>query len=143
MATKDKVRKAIVELHDFFTAWFRGTAAKTDLAEQLMDRMHADFVMIPPQGSMIPKEAMRGGLMAGYASNPHFKIEIRDVRIHHVMGTKVLASYTEWQKSAQNSNAQNARLSTVLLDVGPPLQWLHLQETWLPESAKTEGSFDF
>jgi hypothetical protein len=79
-----------------------------------------------------------------HGSNPDFRIAIRDVTIRHESDTQVVATYTEWQRNAMNSdNADNGRLTTVMLSRGKPLRWLHVQETWLPEDIATAGPYNF
>ena len=89
-------------------------------------------------------EHLAGGFQQGYGSSKDFRIQIRDVAVRHEMGNRVLATYTEWQVGAKLSEqVNNARISTVLIEMGKPIRWLHIQETWLPKAVREAGSFDF
>ncbi|MFT5397007.1 MAG: hypothetical protein ACI85N_002222, partial [Gammaproteobacteria bacterium] len=37
----------------------------------------------------------------------------------------------------------NGRLATVIFKKTDPLQWLHVHETWMPETVQAAGPFDF
>lgn len=37
----------------------------------------------------------------------------------------------------------NGRVATVLFRETEPLRWLHIHETWLPESVQSAGPYDF
>ena len=143
-ALLDEVRNEIVELHNFFTEWFNGTAESEQLEERLISRLHSDFVYVPPEGTLLKREHLADGFQRGFGSNKDFRIQIRDVVVRHGMGNRVLATYTEWQVGAKLSGqVNNARVTTVLLEMGQPITWLHIQETWLPETVRAAGSFDF
>lgn len=140
----DDIRHEIVDLHDFFTAWFNGTAQQDELEPRFLSRVHPGFTFIPPEGVVMTGEHLAAGFRQSHGSNKNFRIQIRDVVVRHEMGNRVLATYTEWQTGAVRSeNADNARFSTVLLELGEPITWLHLQETWLPEAIRAAGPFDF
>ena len=143
-ALLEKVQKDIVELHDFFTEWFNGTAAADQLDDQVLSRLHPDFTFVSPEGTLMTRDHLAVGLREAHGSNSDFRIQIHDVIVRYEMGNRVLATYTEWQTGArQSGEANNARFSTVLMEVGNPVTWLHLQETWLPEDIRAAGNFDF
>lgn len=140
----DDIRREVVDLHDFFTMWFNGTAKRDQLEHQLLSRLHPDFTFIPPEGAVLTREHLTDGFQQSHGSNKDFRIQIRDVTVRHQMGNHVLATYTEWQTgAAMSERSNNARFSTALIEVGPPITWLHLQETWLPEAVRAAGPFDF
>ncbi len=140
----DDIRREIVDLHDFFTDWFNGSAAKDRLDAQVLPRLHPDFTFVPPEGVLMTRDHLAAGLRQAHGSNSGFRIQIRDVVVRHEIGNRVLATYTEWQTGArQSAKADNARFSTVLMELGDTVTWLHLQETWLPEDIRAAGNFDF
>ncbi|MEM8809604.1 MAG: hypothetical protein AAGF01_26575, partial [Cyanobacteria bacterium P01_G01_bin.38] len=74
----------------------------------------------------------------GHASNPDFRIAIRDVQIRKVFDGHILATYEEWQRNALASTfPDNARLATVLFANTQPLRWVHIHETWMPKHMVT------
>ena len=80
----------------------------------------------------------------GYGTNAALKIQIRDVEIRRQIGSTVLVNYTEWQIGSNTPDrAPSGRLTSALIETGPPLKWLHIHETWLPEAIRAAGRFDF
>ena len=143
-ALVDDVRREVVDLHVFFTAWFNGTADRSELDARFISRLHPDLIFVPPEGKVMQAKHLRAGFEHAYGTNPDFKIQIRDVAVRFESGEQVLATYTEWQIGAKASAySNNARFSSVLLNKGNPFQWLHIQETWLPEEVRTADPFDF
>lgn len=143
MTTLMRVTKEIVNLHDFFTEWFNGTADREQLEPRFLSHLHEDVVFIPPEGHILTGPMLREGFDKGFGTNTEFRIQIRDVAIRHEIGDTVLATYTEWQIGATQSDHANARVTSVLMNMKPELTWLHIQETWLPETVNAAGSFDF
>ncbi|WP_415401752.1 hypothetical protein [Tateyamaria sp. SN3-11] len=144
MTPLEIVNKEIVDLHDFFTEWFNGTVERDQLELRFLSRLHKDIQFIPPEGLVMSADIIREGFARGYGTNPNFRSHIRDVDIRYFRGDLVLATYTEWQTgAAMSADANNARRTSVLVEMTDPVTWLHIQETWLPESEQNAGSFDF
>ncbi|MEO1554895.1 MAG: hypothetical protein AAFS01_00570 [Pseudomonadota bacterium] len=144
MTTLEAVTKEIVDLHDFFTEWFNGTVERDQLEPRFLSRLHDNLVFIPPEGRLMTGPMLKGGFDKGYGSNTNFRTQIRDIVVRHKDGDLVLATYTEWQTGAtQSAMANNARVTTVLMELTAPVTWLHIQETWLPEAVRAAGSFNF
>ncbi len=144
MTTLEIVTKEIVDLHDFFTEWFNGTADRDQLEPRFLSRLHEDVHFIPPEGQVMTGAVLKEGFARGFGSNPNFRIQIRDVDVRYEHENLVLATYTEWQTGATlSAHANNARITTVLMEMTTPVTWLHIQETWLPENVRAAGSFDF
>jgi len=140
----EDVRREVVDLHDFFTDWFNGTADRALLERRFLSRLDPAFILIPPEGTVLEAADIRSAFQHAFGMNKGFRIQIRDVTIQRDMEAHVLATYTEWQTGAQQSAlADNARITTVLMEKGTPFTWLHIQETWLPEDVRAAGSFDF
>jgi len=140
----EDVRREIVELHAFFVGWFNGTVAREELQPRFLSRFDPDVIFIAPEGCIMGADDLSAGFQKGFATNSGFKIQIRDVALRREFGDTVLATYTEWQIGATTSaQVNNARVTTVLMKKGPPFQWLHIQETWLPEELRAADPFDF
>ena len=119
-------------------------ADRSKLEERFISRLHPDLIFIPPEGNVLQVDQLKRGFKQSYGANPDFRIQIRDVEIRHDLGDYILATYTEWQIGAKATRqANNARLSSVVMAKGNPMIFVHLQETWLPEDVQAEGSFDF
>ncbi|WP_299590519.1 hypothetical protein [uncultured Tateyamaria sp.] len=143
MKTLELVAKEIVDLHDFFTEWFNGTAARDQLEPRFVSRLHKDVQFIPPEGHVVGGEALKEGIARGYGTNANFRSHIRDVNVRYERGDLVLATYTEFQTGAKvSAEARNARITTVLIEMNAPLTFLHIQETWLPASVRDAGMPD-
>lgn len=137
---QDLIRTEIEDLHDFFVEWFTGQADKDDLEIRCLSHLHADFLFIPPEGTLLKRTDLEAGFRQAHGSNRNFRIKVRDVVVRHEMPDHVLVTYTEWQTGATASgSAENARLSTALLTKGRPFQCVHLQETRLPDEAHASG----
>lgn len=138
------VTQEIVGLHDFFTEWFNGTVKRDQLGPRFLCRLDENVVFIPPEGQIMTRDMLRGGFERGYGTNKTFRIQIRDVTIRHDIGDLVMATYTEWQTGAALSDEKNnARVSSVLMKMTEPVTWLHIQETWLPDTLRATDPFDF
>ncbi len=144
MTTLDTVTAEIVELHDFFAAWFNGSVDRDQLDPRFLSRLHPDFLFISPDGQMMNRAALRAGFDKGYGLNPDFHIAIRDVEVQYERENMVLATYTEWQRGTTGADmSDTARVTSVLMEVTAFVTWLHIHETWLPEAVRSAGSFDF
>ena len=141
---EDEVREEVERVHDFFVEWFNGTAAKGELETMLIPRLDKEMFYLTPDGTEFTHDDLIGMFRETHETNPEFRIDIRDVRILREYGDHLLVTYTEWQKGARSSNKpDNARMTTLLLRKGEPFQWLHVHETWLPETVRAAGLFNF
>ncbi len=138
------VREEIEALHRFFVEWFSGRAAVSEFEPGFMVRFAPDFLLIPPAGTLLTLDDLAAGVRNAHASNPDFRIAIRNVRVRRVMPGHVLATYEEWQRNALASKpSDNARLASVLFRHDTPLAWLHIHETWMPDAVAAAGPYDF
>lgn len=133
----DRVEQEIVELHRFFEAWFRGRLPQdeTSLA-RFADALADDFVIVTPDGVAIEKTEIVDAVRTSHGVDPAAGIWIKNVVTRTRSRTIIVATYEEWQQFG--ADTPRGRLSTVVLenDDGAPgeLRWLHVHETWLPES---------
>lgn len=146
----EAIKAEIQAVHAFFVDWFTGTIRRdeTEFDAALTSRFAPDLVLIPPRGVTLEGDALLDGIRQAYDSNSDFRIAIRNVRIHRVMGEHTLATYEEWQRNAKASSPpNNGRVATVLFsrDANAPggLRWLHVHETWLPADQMSAGPYDF
>ncbi len=145
--TNAQITNEITRLHDYFTNWFAG---KTDGDSRSFDKyvrnhLAPEFVNIQPSGKMSNRDELLQQIQAGYGRNRAFCIRVGKVQIHQKLpGDIYLVTYEEYQRGAQNSRPENARLSTALLRlVGDGFEWLWVHETWLPQDQITSEMFDF
>ncbi|MCG8456718.1 MAG: DUF4440 domain-containing protein [Holophagales bacterium] len=144
-----RVVKEIEELHRFFEGWFLGILPDTDEAfARFADALDGDFMIVSPSGRATERaallEALRGahgawgsGDGASEAGAGGGRIWIENVRIRHLAGDLVVATYEEWQQKGGEARARG-RLSTVVFrregNAPGGLAWLHVHETWLPST---------
>jgi hypothetical protein len=141
---EDAVRNEIEALHEFFVDWFSGRLSLSQFESEFLARFSPDFLLIPPTGTRLNLERLSDAVHAAHATNPKFRIAIRNVTILRRFEGHVLASYEEWQRNALASTPpHNARIATVLFRVAQPLLWLNIHETWLPEATAQAGPYDF
>jgi len=137
-------RAEIEALHAFFVGWFSGSLAEAEFESGFLSRFAADFLLVPPAGTLLTLGQLADGVRSAHASNPEFRIAIRNVTLRRRLDGYLLATYEEWQRNALASKPpENARLATVLFAEGRPLRWLHVHETWLPEEVARAGPYDF
>ena len=138
------VKREIEALHSFFVKWFTGKADTTEFESGFVARFDPDFRLIPPSGIVLDLEGISSNIRNGYASNPDFRIAIRNVQILRVLNGYILATYEEWQRNALASTPpDNARLATVLMWDTQPLRWIHVHETWMPKEIAKAGPYNF
>ena len=131
--------RSIESLHRFFVAWFRGARPDTDeVWREFEDELASSFELVTPDGHVLSREVLLPALRANHAQHRErrFEIEVRNVTVHHVTPSVVVAGYEEWQWL---EDLQTARRSTAVFARAPDgsanLQWVHVHETWLPGKA--------
>lgn len=135
MSIEQRCKTEIIELHNFFQAWFTGELPRTDESfARFAAVLSPQFVIIFPDGKLIEGASLLAGLRQAHNSRSDFRIWIKNVRLHHHQPEMALATYEEWQESSEGITA---RLSTVVFrhQGGKPneLEWLHVHETWLAQ----------
>lgn len=141
---ESKVRNEVEALHRFFVGWFSGKLPLNAFELEFLARFDREFRLIPPAGVLLTLDKFKTALYRSHASNPDFRIAIRNVKVHQLLDGHILATYEEWQRNALASKPpDNARIATVIFNNTQPLRWIHVHETWLPESIASAGPFDF
>ena len=146
MSTKleDQARSEIEALHEFFVDWFSGALPKESFDSIFLPRFSEDVVFIPPAGHQLGYEGLVDAIRGRYATNPDFRIAIRNVRLRHDLADHLVVTYEEWQRNALASTPpDNGRVSTVIFEKGDQLRWLHIHETWVPPEQMAAGPYDF
>jgi len=117
---------AIVDLHDFFAAWYRGDR-NADIA--LMEEVLADeFRLITPKATVVVRNEILEGTRDQRGAHPSARIEIKPVHCTKVRGLH-LSTYEEWQ---YDDDHRPARLSTAVLSTADDgWRWHVVHETWL------------
>lgn len=140
----NEVRNEVESLHEFFCDWFTGQLPEEEFERQFLSRFSSDLVFIPPAGNLLGLDDLSASVRAGYASNPDFRIQIRNVTVCREFDGHLIATYEEWQRNALASKpANNGRIASVVFTKGQSLKWLHIHETWLPKENMDADSYDF
>ncbi|MFW2381140.1 MAG: DUF4440 domain-containing protein [Acidimicrobiales bacterium] len=131
----DDLRSAAITeieaLHVEFERWFNGESGSLDRVERVLAK---DFTMIPPSGETVERADLIAGLKKAHGA-VELSIEIRNPIVRWSGAEGLLVSYEEWQHTPDK---MNGRQSTALFvsDADAPngLRWVHVQETWMPDS---------
>jgi hypothetical protein len=135
MVAESSYRDAVEDLHEFFVAWYDGSAGP-DAFDRLDDALAPDFEMIAPDGTRHDRPAVVRMVRESFdRDDPDaFDIEIRNVELVREMGAHAAVRYEEWQT---RGGTETGRISTALLraDESAPagFAWLDLHETWIEE----------
>jgi hypothetical protein len=135
--------REIVDLHRFFVDWYHARLPRTAAAfARCGDALAEGFALISPGGEILERDPLVAMLERAHGSRQGSDFEIRIERpdARAVGDGLLLARYEEWQR---NAGIWRGRLSTTLLQEEPAapagLIWLHVHETWLPDSATRPG----
>lgn len=122
-------RDEIVELHEFFEAYFLGTESSLGRAESALA---PEFTIVTPDGAESDRAGTLEMLRNGHAHATELSITTTDHRLIAGTDEVVVAGYVEHH---QFGHRENHRCSTVVFiaDPGAPngWSWRHVQETWL------------
>jgi hypothetical protein len=136
----DRCRAEVEQLHVFFEAWMSGTLeADPETFRRLSDVLAPEFEMISPYGDRTTRDELVAGLMPAHGIHAGrtrpFRIRIANYRGRSLSKEMHLVTYEEWQVI---DGETRGRLSTALLRnrEGTPngVEWVHLHETWMPET---------
>jgi hypothetical protein len=128
-------QREIVELHQFFEAWFTGKLSQTETDyTRFAQVMATGFTMVSPDGVLLDRDPLLKSLYDAHNKRRDTRIWIKNVQLRQQHGDIFIVTYEEWQSE---KDVQTARLSTVVFrqksDAPNGLEWLLVHETWLPE----------
>lgn len=124
----------VIELHRFFESWLSGALEQSSSVFSRFEQALAKgFVMIEPSGQRLQRDQLMDHFWQAYATVPTpFRIEVRNTTVRELTPSLALVCYEEWQLGAERT----ARISSALLRCQNQeegrIDWLHVQETWLP-----------
>ena len=125
-------REEIVELHEFFRAYYLGEEDSLARAETAL---HPQFSIVDPRGAVADRAATLERLASAHEGLTTFDIATVDHRLLHAADDLIVAEFVEVQ---QRPDGSNERLSTVvfLADRAGPngLVWLRVHQTWIAGS---------
>ena len=119
----------IVELHDFFEAWFLGTDVDFDRVESVLA---PEFTIVGPDGEVEDRAATIGFLRDAYGSDDELNMITSDYRLLHEGRDTLVASYVEthlrgekrWRRRSTVTFAREAKAVNGLV-------WVRVHETWI------------
>ncbi len=123
------VIREIVELHAVFEQWFRG--AGSDGLDRVERVLAPDFVMVPPDGTVIRRQQLMSRLMQSHSSQ-ELTIAIEQPEIVWQSEDSCLASYQEVQHHAESATRRRSTALFSRSDLAPNgVVWRHVHETWM------------
>ncbi len=130
---KARVEREIIELHEFFQAWFVGTAEQSDeVFARASSALGSEFELVAPDGAVVDRRRILSSIQRGFGRRPNFEIGIEAFEARVVASGLSLVTYHELQRQDEVSTR---RISTALFrdKPGAPngVEWLHVHETWL------------
>lgn len=121
--------REVIELHDYFEAYFLG---EVDGLDRVESALAPDFTMAGPSGSTSSRAETIAMIEAGRAHTESLKMTITEPQLLLEDHATLVATYVENQ---QWSDASNQRLTTVVFgkDSSAPngLLWRRIHETWI------------
>ncbi len=133
MAEACDCQAAIVELHDFFAAWYRGDHG-VDIGV-MENALAVDFRLVTPKATVVARDRIIEATVAQRGAHPESRIEVRPVTCTRVRGLH-LSTYEEWH---HEETERPARLSTAVLSpTGAGWRWHLVHETWLDPGRSAE-----
>lgn len=128
----DITRSAQQQVHDFnqaITLWFRGETSRENINE-LLGRLHQDFIMVAPDGSVKSHEDLAAWLPTVFGTKQGFSAVADQFIVSYSAHNIAIIVYHEMQKTPSAIN--NRRSSALFIADGEgKIRWRHLQETWL------------
>jgi hypothetical protein len=128
-----RARNEVVQLHEFFVAWYdSATAATVDFA-RFEAVMGPGMTMIPPSGIMLERDAIIAYVRDSRATfSGDYAIEISDVAPAWQAGDAIVVTYIEKQDRRGIKTARRASALFVESSSAPNgVEWRHLHETWM------------
>lgn len=127
------VEAEVMRHHRVIERWLGGRAGPEEFGR--FAAAHArSFTLAGPDGRVLPYQAVLAEMRAAYGTAPDLTITIEGVRVVAAAGPLTVVTYREWQRG-------RGRLSTAVLRLnGPTPSWLHLHESWLPDTGTPSGS---
>lgn len=138
---KERCEREVTELHRFFQDWFGGLLENdADTLSRFGSVLAEGFLIVPPGGSALERgslvERLRGahGSWATGRERPG-RIWIENFHVRRSADDWALVTYEEWQEVGGETRG---RISTAVFgrreDTPNGVEWLHVHETWLPDS---------
>ena len=119
----------VIELHDYFEAYFLGTVEGLERVESALAQ---DFTMVGPAGITFSRGQTIGLIEGGHSHASALEMTITEPELLFEDGETLVASYVENQQWA---DVANHRLTTVVFskdDSAPNgLVWRRIHVTWV------------
>ena len=127
---KERVKKEIIRLHQFFQDWFSGKVERSRELFDLNVSSHFDssFEFVIPDGTHMTKTQTVASLRSAYGYDPKFKIKVRFKSFRKIEKNTYLVVYEERQV---DEGKKNRRLSVAVVrhsNKAGGLKWLHCHE---------------
>jgi len=131
----DEFTTEIIELHDFFEAYFLGSLP-LDALDRADAAFHPDFTMVGPDGELRNRATILQMLHDGHARTEAVEISTSDHTLVTDDADTVVASYVERHDRPGAPSTERRTMVVFVRDEAAPngLAWRHAQETWIDRS---------
>ena len=128
----------IIQLHEFFEAYFLGTVPEDDLSR--MDAaLSPGFTHLGPHGAVTDRAGTIAAVRAGYAHTQSLEITITEASVLAESDGLIVCRYVENHALTAGSNHRWSTAAFVPDDSAPNgLAWVTVHETWV-EGTRAEG----
>ena len=128
--------KEIIELHQFFVAWFNGKIPNNEATFARFEQvMGLGFGMIGPNGRLTERTPLIETLRQSYGrwqDKPDSSIWIGNIVLRWETADFALLTYEEWQTyDSQTTSHLSSALFQRTSNRPNGVEWCHLQETWI------------
>lgn len=129
MNNTEKIKKEIIEFHDYIEQWFHGQENEPDaLQKKLLSGFSSDFTLLNGNGDTLSLSALSDWLPAVYGKFPDRIVKLENITITHTE-SHGLASYTEIQITGDTITRRQSSATFLLYE--EKALWLHLIERWI------------
>jgi hypothetical protein len=126
------VLREIIDLHQFFQAWFVGDLSREDASfEYLESALADDFTLVRPNGTEVDRSTILTAAREAWGSRAGLHISIEAVEVIAAEATLIVARYDESEQ--EHGEKISRRVSTVVFRRSEHhpngLAWLRVHET--------------
>ena len=130
MRSEEELKHEILEMHELFQEWYRGSLSDSDLDSKIGTRLAEDFQITFPDGTAHLKHALLKMMRSDRGNDPQYQIVISDIQVKNSSVDMYRIAYIESQYwyGAEKPNLI-IETSSLLRDSPNGLLWTTIHET--------------
>ncbi len=130
MRSEEEIKYEILEIHELFQEWYRGTLSDTDLESNIGAHLAEEFQITFPDGTAHTKNDLLKMMRPDRGNDPRYRIRISDIRIQRSLTDTHQVRYVESQywEGAEKPNLI-IQTSSILRGSSNGLLWVSIHET--------------